>query len=318
MDHEEDLWLGDLRAGPVGIAYVAPKTAGHKADIWWPQLAGGQLFWVQNIHSGPNAGTDVTSWSVMRMDVATHAVTTVAHDNMPAYGGKKSVDKIRWDGHTLALSEALPDESWQIQLWDIAGKVQATIPVKGTPYDLALTKDGVIYTAGTTFPANDAIGLMRTYAWTKATGSVQVGTGSFAVAADGDLAVWMNDPDSSANGTGYPISPRVYAAETPFTGSTPLSPVLSNKGTNGIDAVAAGSGTAIWMEVEGPPDKTQQDVLTAWQPGWKTPIQIKTNAMTVDLSVRGGWVVWFEYDTLTDIGRLRGVPLTILPGWHGG
>lgn len=318
IDHEEDLWLGDLRDGPIGIVYVAPKTAGHKADLWWPQLAGGQLFWIQYVHAGADASTAVASWSVMRMDVATHAVTTVAQDNMPAFGGKKYVERIRWDGKTLALTEALPNKSWQIQLWDITGKVEATFPVTGTPYDMAITSDGVTYTAGTNFAANDAIGQMKTYVWTKATGSVQVGTGSFDVAADGNLAVWMNDPDSSANSSGYAISPRLLAAQAPFTTSTLLSPILSNNGTTGIDAVAAGSGTAIWMEVEGPPGNTQQDVLTAWQPGWKAPLQIKTNAMTVDLSVRGGWVVWFEYDNLTDVGRLRGVPLTILPGWHGG
>jgi hypothetical protein len=310
--NERNLWLGDLRSGPIPLAYVAPETPGKKVDIWWPQLAGGQLVWIEYAHSGPDVQTSVASWTVKRMDVSSKSVTAVAQDHLPGFGGKKYVDKIRWDGHTLAVGEALANDSWQIELWSLSGAVQYTIPVDDTLYDMALTDSGIIYSAGVPEPANDAIGRMRLFRWTPESGSVQIGAGAFNVAASGSTAAWLSDPDASANSTGYPISQRVVTAQSPFTTGVPISPAPSAGGTAGVDAVACGSGFVLWMEVEGP-RATGRDVLTAWHPGWSAPVQIVTDGDLVGLSVRNGWIVWFEYDSDNN-GRLRGAPTSILPG----
>lgn len=312
FSHETSLWLGDLRAGPIGVAYVAPEASGKKEEIWWPQLGAGQLFWIEYAHSGADVNTDLTKWTVRRMDLATRVVSVVAEDSMPAIGGKKYVSQIRWDGHTLAAAEELPDGSWQIELWDAAGHVQQTIPVDRVLYDLALADGGIIYSTGVSDTAHDSIGHMRLFYWTASAGSTLIGTDGFDVAGCSDLVAWQSDPGASRGSTGSPVSQRVYVASAPFVKSEPESPIPSADGDPGIDSIACGSGTVFWWEVEGG-RATGRDVLTAWQRGWSAPVQIKTEGNSADISVRDGWVVWFEYDANMENGRLRASPMSVLP-----
>ncbi len=310
-EHETSLWLGDLRDGSIEVAYVAAEKPEHKVDIWWPQLAAGQLFWIEYVHQGPNVQTPVTDWTVRRMEVSTHAVTIVAAGRMPALGGKKYPEIIRWDGHTLAAVEGIPHDKWQIELWDEAGQVQHTIPVSGTPFDVALVEGGVIFTAGTPYPAADTIGKMRLYRWTPGGGTTRIGVDVYDVAGCSDLAAWIADPIASQESTGYPVSQRAHMARAPFEESTPLSPVPSPQtGIPGVDAVACDSGTVVWWEVEGSERTLGTDVLTVWQIGWSAPLQIETRGTGAALSARNGWIAWFEYRADYKYGRLRGVPIS--------
>ena len=217
LEHQTSLWLGDLRDGSVEVVYVAAEKPEHKVDIWWPQLAGGQLFWIEYVHQGPNVLTPVTDWAVKRMDVSTRAVTLVASGRAADKGGP---ERIRWDGRTLAVMEwDVPKDAWQVELWDEAGKVQHTIPVSGTPYDLALVDGGVFFSVGTPYPEADTIGKMRLYRWTVGGGTKQMGVDVYEVAGCSDLAVWIADPIASQESTGFPVTERVHASWAPFAES---------------------------------------------------------------------------------------------------
>jgi len=313
FEHETSLWLGDLRDGSIEVAYVAAEKPEHKVDIWWPQLAGGQLFWIEYVHQGPNVQTATTDWAVKRMDVSARAVTLVASGRMPDLGGKKYPEKIRWDGHTLVVMEGLANDKWQIELWDEAGTVQQTISVTGVPYDLALVDRAVIFSAGTRYPEADTVGKMRLYRWTADGGTKLIGVDVYDVSGCSDLAVWIADPIASQENTGFPVSQRAYVARAPFEESQPLSPSPSPQtGIPGVDAVECDSDTVVWWQVEGSERTLGIDVLTVWQQGWSEPIHIQTSGIGADLAARNGWIVWFEYNMDMTYGRLRGVPVSAL------
>jgi hypothetical protein len=316
--HEEDLWIGDLRDGSVGLAYKAPETTGKKVEIWWPQLAAGALYWIEYTHNGIDVSYPTASWIVRRMDVATARITIVAQGKMPRFGGQKYPERIRWDGHRLAAVVALPDDSWRIEIWDTRGTVTAALPVPGSPYDMALLGDAVLFTAGTPYPPSDSIGKMHTYVWQiSAKQATEVGSGAFQVAGCDGLAAWISDPVASRDSTGYPVLQRVFSAAPPYTSALGLSPEPSESGTSGADYVACGSGTLAWLEVDGPRGTTGWDTLTVWQPGWSGPVQIQTAGGPYGFTIKGGWLAWIEYNDEMDQGRLRGIPLSLIPGWHG-
>jgi hypothetical protein len=320
FEHETSLWLGDLRDGSIEVAYVAAEDPAHKVELLWPQLAAGQLFWIEYVHQGPNVQTPVIDWTVKGMDVSTRAVTLVASGRMPDLGGKAYPERIRWDGHALAVMEGLAKDKWQIELWDEAGKVQQAIPVSGTPWGLALVDGGLLFTAGTPNPEQYAVGDMRLYRWTPTGGTRQVGADVYDVAGCSDLAAWISDPAASQESIPMPVTERVYVARAPFEESTPLSPIPSEETrVPGADAVACDSETVAWWEVEGGDELGSErtlgiDVLTVWQPGWQTPLQIETSGSGMYLSAGGGWIVWLEYSLSGTYGRLRGVPVSALAG----
>jgi hypothetical protein len=83
----------------------------------------------------------------------------------------------------------------------------------------------------------------------------------------------------------------------------------------GIDGMACGSGTVAWWEREND-DSAPRGVLTLWQPGWASPIQVDTEGnASYFVSVRGNWLIWMEEDGRGDDPlqeRVRGIPLSIL------
>jgi hypothetical protein len=312
-EHQTNLWLGNLADGSVEVAYVATEKPGHKVDIWWPQLAGGQLLWIEYVHQGANVQTPVTDWSVKRMDVSTRQVTLIAAGRMPDLGGKKYPERIRWDGRTVAVMEGLAKDKWQIELWNEAGKVQQAIPVTGVAYDVALVDGGVIFTAGTLHPEADTVGQMRLYRWTADGGTKQIGVDVYDVTGCSDLAAWIADPVASQHNTGFPVSQRTYAAWAPFEAPIALSPAPSEQtGIPGVDIVSCDSGTVAWLEAEGSERSLGIDILTIWRSEWPGPIQVETSGEPGDLSVKGGWIVWFEYNLDFTYGRLRGFPISAL------
>jgi hypothetical protein len=315
LEHERDLWYGDLRTGAVKIAYVAPETPGAKVDIWWPQLAGGHLLWLEYVHDGEDADHPIEAWALKDMDLATGVVKVIAHDKMPSYGGHMFAERIRFDGQRIGLLEAPATGNWQIEIRNLAGNVQSTIPIKGDPFDFALVSDGVLYTTGTNDPARDAVSHMHFWHWTPAAGSREIAADVYYVNGEGNLAAWMVDPEASQLTTGAFYDQRIYAAAAPFTAGTAISPEVTANRTMGIDGMACGSGSVVWWEREN--DNTApRSVLTLWQPGWSSPIQVDTEGNeSYFVSVRGGWLVWMEEsgrETLPLMERVRGVPLSTL------
>lgn len=313
--HETDLWLGDIQDSAPTIVYTASEPSStHKVDIWSPQLASGKLYWIERVHTGSNAHTGTDSWTVRMMDTNTDQVISVARGEVAT---EKYVDKIRWNGQLLAASVEMPNESWLVELWNENGSVAASIPVLGTVYDLAIVGDGVLFTAGTGDPAHDSIGNMHTYYWSHGAGTAnQIGTGAFNVAGCDGLATWIADPQASLDSTGNPISPRVFYATPPFSSASALSPEPSASGTIGIDEVACGSGTLLWLEQEYG-SANGSDVITLWQQGWMTPLQLATPGFVAGPAINGGWVVWFAFDNDIATGWVYGMPLQAIPGWHG-
>jgi hypothetical protein len=309
-EHERDLWLGDLREGPPGIAYQAPEPSAKKTDIWSPQLANGKLYWIERVHSGSNAQTGIDSWTVRVMNTATRQVTSVSHGDVAS---EKYVDEIHWNGRFIAASVELPNGSWRVEQWDERGSVTASVAVVGTVYDLAIVGEGVVFTAGVPYPEHDSIGNMRTYYWVPgAQIADQIGTGAFDVAGCDELAAWVADPEASRDSTGYPVSRRLYYAPPSFSTATALSPVPSPSGTIGIDAVACGSESLAWLEHEYG-RRNDADALTVWRPGWATPLQVPTEGFLTHVAVNGDWIVWSEYNDDMTAGWLRGVPLNAMP-----
>jgi hypothetical protein len=315
--HERDLWLGDLRDASVKVAYVAPEPKGKKVEVWSPQLAKGELYWLEYTHNGIDISYPTASWVVRRMNVGTGKVETVGHDNMPNFGGKKYVERLRWDGSRLAVLVVLPNRTWRIETWDEQGRLLADLPVTGTPYDMALVGDGILFTAGTPYPPNDAIGKMRTYLWHPGGTAAEIGADAFSVAGCDGLGGWISDPTASQESTGRPVLQRVYGTMRPYTSSIPLSPEpVETGGTSGADAIACGSNTLAWLEADGPAGLTDVDALTLWQPQWSAPQQISTAGRPDRFALNGGWLVWFEYTAQSERGRLRGVPLSLIPNWQ--
>jgi hypothetical protein len=137
----------------------------------------------------------------------------------------------------------------------------------------------------------------------------------FQINASGDLASWVADPIGSRDSTGYQQTGRLYAALAQFTSSQAVSPVDTGTGTKGIAGGACGSGTVAWWEEESYYD-AWQTVLTVWQPGWSSAVQVDTEGnASYHVSLGGGWLVWaeeFGRETAPLLARIRGVPISLL------
>jgi hypothetical protein len=314
FDHQGDLWFGDLATKSIKVAYQAQQTAANRADIWWPQLAAGHLVWLEYVHEGPDVHTAVKSWAVKDMDVVSGSVKVVAQGLAPGHGGPTLVNEIRFDGEFIAMTESL-SSGWQIEIRDAAGQVKAKIPAAGDPFDIAQVTDGILYSTGTDDPTTGAVGKMRFWHWTAAAGSSEVGADVFQVNADTSLAAWVADPVASQNTTGNFQEPRLYAGVAPFAHGQPLSPAVSPTGSKGIDGMACASASVAWWEMENW-NGSWQDVMTIWQPGWTSPVQVDTEGNeSYRVSVRGDWLVWseeFGRDADPLMERIRGVPLSTL------
>ncbi len=316
-----NLWYGDLRTGSVKVVYKATEAKGAVTDIWTPQLAAGKLLWIEDVHDGDSTSDPVKAWSLKTMDIASGTVTELAHDDMPKYGGRMYADSIKFDGKRIAVLEALADGTWRIEVRDLSGTVQGYAAVPGDPYDFALTSDGLLFTSGTQDPVSGAVGHMHLWRWTVGSGTKAIGTDSYQVNSDGGLAAWVLDPDASKNVNGWFRDQRLYAAASPFTAPKAISPVLSATGTMGLDGMAVGSGTVAWWERESYVDQAWLDVLTLWQPGWSSPIQVDTGgSSSYFVSANAGWLVWTEEDgrgSADQKERVRGIPLSVLASERG-
>jgi len=313
-DHQGELWFGDLATGSVKIVYQANEPASTRVDVWWPQLAGGQLVWLEYVHEGADVYTPVKQWFVKDMDLATRQVRAVAQGFTPREGGQMLVKEIRYDGWQIGMTESLAS-GWQIQIIDLAGRVHATIPTASYTFDVALVGDGVLYSTGTEDTVDGTVGLMHLWHWTPADGATEIGKDVFQINADGNLAAWVTDPVASQHSMGNFQVARLYEAATPYTSSQPISPVDTETGSKGIDGMACGSGTVAWWERENYKG-AWSDVLTLWQPGWSSPLQVDTEGNeSYRVSDRGGWLVWteeFGRDADPLLERVRGVPLAVL------
>ncbi len=312
--HQGEIWYGDLKDKAVKVVYRARQTASNRADVRRPQLAAGQLVWLERVHVGPDVNTDVKSWAIKDMDLAGGAVRTIISGNAPGYGGSTLVTDFRYDGQRVAMAESLA-KGWQIQIADLSGHIQSTVPSPQYIFDLGLVADGLLYSTGIEDPQMGTIGQMQLWHWTPAGGSKEVGTDVFQINADGALASWVADRAASQYSLGNFQAARLYAAAAPFGAGQAISPVGSETGTKGIDGAACGSGTVAWWEEENW-NGVWQDVLTLWQPSWSSAIQVDTNGNeSYHVSLGGGWVVWGEElgrENAPLLERIRGVPISIL------
>jgi hypothetical protein len=310
----QDLWYGDLRDGSAKIVYSTPEVANADTTISWPQLANGELVWVEYAWSIPMR--PATEWWIKRLDVPNGKVRVLAHGLVPSQGGAKSVDGIRFDGGRIAVGETLASGKSQIELLDGEGHHLETVPISEGLYEWAFVSDGLIYTVGKYDASVDAYGQMHTFHWTKASGSQEIGTDAFEVAADGSLAAWVVDVPASQYTTGMPQAGRLFATTGDYSAATPISPIADHKPTIGIRAISVGSDHVAWWELEddGCCGGTGGRIdLTVWKPGWQSPVQIETDGESYDLSVKNGWLVWFEMFG-RDTERLRAIPLSVLDG----
>jgi hypothetical protein len=318
-EHQGDLWYGDLADKSLKIVYQAKLSTTNRGDIWWPQLAAGQLVWLEYVHVGPYVSTAVKAWAIKDMDLASGAVKTVAQGLAPGSGGTKLVKEIRFDGQRIALAETL-SKGWQLQIVDLSGHIQQTVSSSQYIFDLALVSDGLLYSTGIEDRQLGTVGHMHLWHWTPSSGSREIAPDVFQVNASGDLASWVTDPIGSEYSTGYQQAGRLYTAMAPFTAGQAVSPVDSETGTKGIDGAACGSGTVAWWEEENL-NGAWQDVLTLWQPGWPSAVQVDTEGNeSYRVSLGGGWLVWaeeFGRETSTVLERIRGVPISLLGDTSG-
>jgi hypothetical protein len=309
--HLRDLWFGDLRTGAVSVVYQAPANS----EIWWPQLAAGHLVWIEyHYHGAPGSSLPV-DWTVRDMDLASRAVTVVDHDRMPKQGGHAYVSILRYDGERFAFGEALPDGHWQVEVRDTAGADRHSVAVSDSLYDVALVRDGVLFSSGVNEPTRDSIGKMHLDHWTLADGTHEVAADAFEVGGAGDLAAWVVDPKASQESSGAPQVPRLYVSRAPFTAAKPLSPVPDDKPTFDISWFSVAFDTIAWWETE-ENNTGGRFVLTVWRDGWQAPVQLLTDGYSPRVGARGGWLVWFEEirdeGTLALPQRIRGLPLAAL------
>ncbi len=313
-EHQGNLWFGDLSKGSVGVAYQAHETASNRADILWPQLAAGHLVWLEYVHVGPDVNTTVSQWAVRDMDLATRKVKTVAQGAAPGQGGRELVTKMRFDGQHIAMAESLSN-GWRLEIVDLTGHVNFTVPTSEVPFDLALVRGGMLYSTGTDDAVHGTFGKMHLWSWTPDEGSKEIGVDVFQINASGDLASWVTDPVASQGSTGNFQAARLYAATGVFTSGRPISPEDSESGTKGIDGAACGSNAVAWWQQENF-HGAWQDVLTLWQPGWSSALQVDTEGNeSYHVSLGGGWLVWSEEvgrDSAPLLERIRGVPLAVL------
>ncbi len=318
-DHQGDIWYGDLVTGSVKVVYQAQQSASARIDVQSVQVIGQQLIWLEYVHAGQYVSNQVKEWLVKAMDLGTLAVRVVAHGLAPASGGLALVNEIRSDGTRIAMAESLA-KGWQIQVIDLDGRVTSTIHITGEPFDIALVTDGLLFSTGTENDAG-AVGHLRLWHWTPNGGSTSIGADVFQINAHGSMAAWVQDAVASQQSTGNFQAPRLFVASAPFANPQPISPVVSETGTTGIDAMACGSGVVAWWEKEAW-GAAWHDVLTIWQPGWSTPVQIDTEGNeSYRVSVDGGWLVWeegFGRENPPLLERIRGVPLSVLAGEHTG
>jgi hypothetical protein len=312
-ENQGSIWYGDLTTGTVKVVYQAQQTPSGRIGIESVQVVGNQLVWLEILHAGPYVSAPAKSWAVKDMDVSTHAIKVLAQALAPAYGGPKLVNEMRFDGQQVALAESTA-KGWHVEIMDLTGVVRFTVATPAEPFDLALVTDGLLYSTGT---ANQigAVGHMRLWHWSAGGGSQQIAADVFQINAEQSLAAWVADPMASQNTTGNFQAPRLYATTAPFTDALPISPVDSATATKGIDGMACGSGTVAWWEQENWND-AWQDVLTVWQPGWSSAVQVDTEGNeSYRVSVKGGWLVWeegFGRDASPLLERIRGVPLSVL------
>lgn len=310
----QDLWYGDLRNGSAKIVYSTPKVANADTGLGLVQLVDGKLVWLEFAWGVPLQSA--TEWWVKRMDVPNGKVRVLAHGLAPSKGGAKYVSGIGFDGSQIVLSEILANGKFQMEQLDAEGRHLRTIPVSREVFEFAFVPDGLIYTAGKYDDSISGFGQMHTFRWTKASGSQEIGTDAFAVAAEGSLAAWVVDVPASQYTTGPLLASRLFATNGDYSAATPISPVADHKPTIGIRAISVGSDHVVWWELEDDGCCGGNDgriVLTVWRPGWQSPVQVATDGESYDLSVKNGWLVWFEMFG-RDTERLRAIPLSVLDG----
>lgn len=312
--HQGEIWYGDLKDKAVKVVYQARQTASNRADVRRPQLAAGQLVWLERVHVGPDVNTDVKSWAIKDMDLASGTIKTIMSGNAPGHGGTSLVTDFRFDGQRISLAQSLA-KGWQIQIADLSGHIQSTVPSPQYIFDLGLVADGLLYSTGIEDPQVGSLGHSHLWHWTSAGGSRQIGPAVYQINSSGALASWVADPIGDQEATGYLQAARLYAALAPFTSGQAISPVDSETGTKGIDGAACGSGTVAWWEEENL-SGAWQDVLTLWQPGWSSAVQVDTNGNeSYHVSLGGGWLVWSEElgrENAPLLERIRGVPISVL------
>ena len=157
----------------VKVVYQAKQTASNRTDIWRPQLANGQLVWLERVHVGPDVNTDVKAWAIKDMDTASGAVKTVLQGFAPGQGGTKLVKEFRFDGQRIAMAESL-SKGWQLEIADISGSVRNTIPSSQDVFDVGLVSGGLLYSSGVDDPSMGTIGQIRLWHWTSAGGSTEI------------------------------------------------------------------------------------------------------------------------------------------------
>jgi hypothetical protein len=302
-NNDWSIWLGDLRNGSIKAVYAPPEKPGYWTEVGAPKLANGRLVWIDSVYEVQDRGLGMVAspeeWSVQEMDLASGSVSVMAHYRVTGSGDGTSVSWLGIDGERLGLAEELADGHWQIQLRDLGGNVDATIPVDRVLVDFVLVSDGVLYVtaAEAASGAEDPVGPLRLFRWTETGGSKQIATDSSGVYVygQGDIAAWV-------------VGGRLYAATAPFESPRAISRVRDPM-DEGVTYVACGSGMVAWEE-------GQASTLALWQPGWASPVQVPTEAQPSTLSVGGGWLVWHEWgEGMSGDGgmaRIRGVPISVL------
>ena len=202
-ENDGDLWYGDLTTKSIGIVYQAKESTSLRVAIVDPQLAGGQLVWLEATHAGSDVEKPVKEWSVKAMDLATGAVKIVTEGLTPRYGGHSEVTEIRFDGSRIAMLESLARD-WQIEIRDLSGKVQAMIQTSQDPFDVALVADGLLYTAGAYDVTMGTVSHTHLWHWTPSGGSRQIGAAAYQINAAADQAAWVVDPIADAETGGWP------------------------------------------------------------------------------------------------------------------
>jgi hypothetical protein len=312
--HAGDLWLGDLRSGAVEMVYQAATGI----EIASPQLASGHLLWIEwareaavDYSVGGAGGPGVTEWWLKDMDTQSRRIATLAHDHTTGFGGATFADKIVFDGSRLGIEEQIQDAATRIVVQDWpSGKSVQSVTVADRVYDFALTGDGVLYSAGADRYGpygTDHVHLIDC----PREGSCQtVAPDVYDVAASGDVVAWLADPSASQDSDSLPGA-RLYTTNAKLGPAQAVSSTEASRRSQGIRGIASGSGMVAWWEQDA---DVGPNTLAVWTPGSVAPFQLATSGDSVDVSLGGGWLAWFE-----DVGsgdssttRVRAVPITAI------
>jgi hypothetical protein len=303
------IYLVDLQRGTTQTAYRGPA----KTEVWYPGMSDRRIAWLEYRYP-TDAAHPADHWWLKVLDLRTGKVRVLAHAPNPSFDSSSPgfAALLSMDAERVAYG-LVKDGRWSVVVRNIAGSLERSIQLEGTPVDLAISGPSVVWTEGVPNLDTDSMTQMKLRLSTDdVPAPATIARFAYYLALDGRRLVWLADEAADRNGGGPPMAPRIFATLLGAPSGQPISRPSDFRPTQLVHRPTVGDGIAAWWEEQQTPDSQALNIrLTIWQASTGRVFSIPTEGEGIHVSVRGGWLTWLTFNG-DRFPAVYGVPISEL------